>query len=101
MDYLYWLLFTIWLPALVLWQLVKKPRAHKVKLAARLVIVVLITQLPGEYLILRYPMVMGEGHYLGIRLLNFPIEDFLFFLTFPLLVFALTYIVDDYLSSKC
>lgn len=101
MDYLYWLLFTIWLPALVLWQLVKKPRAHKVKLAARLGIVVLITQLPIEYLILRYPMVMGEGHYLGIRLLNFPIEDFLFFLTFPLLVFALTYIIDDYLPSKC
>ena len=101
MGYLYWLLFTIWLPAFVLWLLVKKPRAHKVKLAARLSFVVLITQLPVEYLTLRYPMVMGEGHYLGIRLLNFPIEDFLFFLTFPMLVFALVHIVDDYLPSKC
>ena len=101
MDYLYWLLFTIWLPAFVLWLLVKKPRDHKVKLAAHLVFAVLITQLPIEYLILRYPMVMGEGHYLGIRFLNFPIEDFLFFLTFPLLVFALVNIFDDYLSARC
>ena len=85
----------------MLWLLVKKPRAHKVKLAARLAFVVLITQLPIEYLILRYPMVMGEGHYLGIRFLNFPIEDFLFFLTFPMLVFALVNIFDDYLPSKC
>ena len=101
MDYLYWLFFAIWLPAFVLWQFVKKPRKQKLKLTAKLGIIVLLTQLPVEYLTLRYPMVMGEGHYLGVRLLTFPIEDFLFFLTIPFLVFALVHIVDDYFSSTC
>lgn len=101
MDYIYWLFFTIWIPALLLWQFVRKPKTDKVKLAARLGVIVLITQLPVEYLTLRYPMVMGEGHYLGIRFLTFPVEDFLFFLTIPFLVFALVHIIDDYYTDKC
>lgn len=101
MDYLRWLLFGIWLPAAVLWLFVKRPVGSKLKMAAKLGAIVLVTQLPVEYLTLRYPMVMGEGHYLGIRLFLFPLEDFLFFLTIPFLVFALVHLIDDYVTKKC
>lgn len=99
MNYLYWLFLTIWLPSIILWQFVKKPIRPSLKRAARLGVIVLITQLPVEYLTLRYPMIMYSGHYLGVRILSFPVEDFLFFLTVPFLVFPLARLVDDYFAS--
>jgi hypothetical protein len=83
-----------------LWQFVKKPISQKIKQALRFGVLALVLQLIVEYFILRYPMVMRAGHYLGIYLLSFPIEDILFFLTIPLLVFPLVHIVDD-LFSPC
>jgi lycopene cyclase domain-containing protein len=101
MYYLYWLGLTIWLPSIILWLFVKNPILPGLKSSARLGVIVLITQLPVEYLTLRYAMVMYDGHYLGIRILSFPVEDFLFFLTIPFLVFPLAGLVDDHLSSRC
>jgi len=97
---MYWLLLTIWLPSIILWQFVKKPTLPKIKQALRFGIFALVAQLAVEFYILRYPMVMGNGHYLGIRLLSFPVEDILFFLTIPLLVFPLVHLMDE-CFSKC
>ena len=98
MNYLFWLLLTIWLPSLILWQFVNKPRSEKIKGALKFGIFALLGQLVVEHFIIRYAMNMQKGHYLGIRFFGFPLEDFLFFLTISLLVFPLVYIVDDYFS---
>jgi lycopene cyclase domain-containing protein len=100
MDYLFWLAISVWLPAGILWAYLKRPMEPKLKATFRLAIITVISYLPVEYLTLRYPMVMGEGHYLGIRLLTFPLEDFLFFLTIPFLVVGIVYFVDDRIFSK-
>jgi lycopene cyclase domain-containing protein len=96
-NYIFWLLCAIWLPSLVLWWFVKKPRAKKCRQAISFAMFALIPQLAVEYFILRYPMLMREGHYLGIRIFLFPIEDILFFLTIPLLVFPLVHIVNEHI----
>ena len=100
MNYLLWLVVTIWFPALVLWVMVKKPFLPKLKIAYRLAILVAVTNLVVEYFILKYPMLMGHGNFLGIRIGIFPIEDILFFLTSPILVFALLEHVDTYFSRS-
>jgi len=87
---MYWLLLTIWLPSIILWQFVKKPTLPKIKQALRFGIFALVAQLAVEF----------YGHYLGIRLLSFPVEDILFFLTIPLLVFPLVHLMDE-CFSKC
>lgn len=101
MNYLYWLTAAIWLPTIVLWCFVPGPRGPKIRRGLVLATWVFVTQLPVEFFILRHPMVMGEGNYLGIRFLTFPIEDFLFFMTIPFLVLAVVHLVDDRAGAKC
>lgn len=85
-NYLYWLALFIWAPAAFLWFIdLGQVRKHSRRLMAASVVIATLCA-PVEYWIVRDVLVLHRGHFLGIYCLGIPLEDYLFFLTFPFLM---------------
>jgi lycopene cyclase domain-containing protein len=99
MTYLLWIATCIWIPALVLWMLAR-PGFRTGRATLALSVPIVFTFLLTEYFIVRYPMVLTDGKYLGVRMLGMPIEDFVFFFTYPLLVVPVIVLIEQLVGRR-
>ena len=99
MTYLIWILIFVWLPASLLWIIVR-PGRRTIKVALLLGVTSLVLFPIIEYLIIRYTMVLQPGKHLGIQILTLPLEDYVFFLAYPLFVFPVVIIVEQVMKER-
>jgi hypothetical protein len=99
LAYIFWLFLFFWSPTLYLWL----TDFGGVRKFAKSVLgcAFLLTALcaPVEYWIVKKGLILHSGRFLGIFWLGIPMEDFLFFLSFPFLLAPIALKVQSLLEK--
>lgn len=94
-NYIFWLFIFIWAPAAFLWFIdLGQIRRHARKMLACSALLTVMC-VPVEYWIVREALIMHQGHHLGLYWLGLPLEDYLFFISFPYLLAPVALKLDD------
>lgn len=86
MSYFLWLAIFFWLPIGIISLFSSSYLKHHWQLLILAPIFAYIAYLPVEHIVLRKVLVMHPGHYSGIWIDGIVFEDFLFFVSYPVLL---------------